>query len=266
MYHCSKSRVLAVVVLTTVMRCAWGQVIVDDFDPVDHSHDFTFGSSEYVNRSFVRVFNGPMLGIERDVEYFQEIATNAAGRPQFFTKYQVYENLGNTEYFSLGAYGPGSSLGRAKGYIEMQYDRNGDEVDNTGFDRHLRNGGTGQPFFLGDHYGIRVRNASEGASPVNAVMTLRQQGSILASVSGVLGGTTLFRDEDFLFPVEVMRLADSVTLRVNLDVGGSSERTVYIDRIETIVPEPSSLVLFGLSGLYLIVTRKRKCGSIRRRT
>ncbi|HMS56579.1 MAG TPA: PEP-CTERM sorting domain-containing protein [Fimbriimonadaceae bacterium] len=255
MSHC-KLIIFTLICVVSANRVANAQVVIDGFNPINHAHDFTFGSSEYVNRSFVRVFNGPMLGIERDVEYFQELPTNAAGTPQFFTRYQLFSDF-NREYFAVGAAGPGASLGRARGYIEMQYDRNGDEVDNTGFDRHLRNGGTGQPFFIGDHYGVRIRNAAKGANPVEAVLTLRSQGIVLGAVTGVLGGTSTFRNEDFLFPMETMRTADSITLRLNLDAGGNSDRVIYLDRIETIVPEPSTLALFGMSGIFLLTLRRK---------
>lgn len=255
MYHFRKARMFAFVVLGTVMKCAWAQVIIDDFDPADHSHDFTFGSSEYVNRSFVRVFNGSMLGIERDVEYFQESPTNAAGTPQFFTKYVSYQGV---ETFTVGGLGPGASLGRARGYVEIQYDRNGDEVDNTGFDRRLRNGGTGQPFFIGDHYGIRVQTSATGGQFLPTTVTLRKQGTVLESSTVELGGSAFWRNQDFLFSMESMRLTDSITFRFAIDAGGSNGDQIYIRHIQTIVPEPSSLALFGFGGLCLLVRRKRK--------
>lgn len=253
-----RNRLTFIISSLTLSSSALCQVVVDNFDPVNHAHDFTFGSSEYVNRSFVRVFNGPMLGVERDVEYFQEVPTNAAGRPEFYTKYQPYFSSGQ-EYFSIGAVGPGGSLGRARGYIEMQYDRNGDEVGNTGFDRHLRNVGTGQPFFVGDHYGLRLTTRSRGSDVIQTTISLRSQGVIIASVGGTIGGSSAaWRNEDFLLPLEAMRQTDSITFHFDLDAGGFSDQIVFIDQIETIVPEPSTLALFGLSGLYLMSRARRQ--------
>ncbi|HMS56578.1 MAG TPA: PEP-CTERM sorting domain-containing protein [Fimbriimonadaceae bacterium] len=253
MSHCKLS-ILGLLYAASATQQTHAQVLIDGFNPVNHAHDFTFGSSEYVNRSFVRVFAGSMIGSERDAEYFQELATNAAGTPQFFTKFAQYEGV---ERFTVGGRGPGASQGRAKGYIELQYDRNGDEVDNTGFDRHLRSGGTGQPFFVGDHYGIRVRSAANGGQFLPTTVTLRRQGAILESSTLNLGGSGFWTDQDFMFSVASMQLTDSITFHFDINAGGSNAQQVYIQHIETIVPEPSTCALFGFGGLYFLLRRKQ---------
>lgn len=254
MYH-FKTTLSMFLFCTCLTSHSVAQTMIDSFAPTNRAHDFTYGSSEYVNRSFVRVFAGSMIGTERDAQYFQELATNAAGTPQFFTKYAQYEGV---ERFTVGGRGPGASLGRAKGYIELQYDRNGDEVDNTGFDKQLRSGGTGEPFFVGDHYGIRIRTAANGGQFLPTTVTLRQQGAVLESSTLNLGGSGFWTDQDFMFSMESMRLTDSITFHFDINAGGSNAQQVYIQHIQTIVPEPSAVTLFGLGGIYLYACRKRK--------
>ncbi|HMS55475.1 MAG TPA: PEP-CTERM sorting domain-containing protein [Fimbriimonadaceae bacterium] len=231
-------------------------VMIDDFLPVDHANDLTFGDRTYVNRSFVHSYGGSVLGGERDVELVQRERT-FINPPQFFARWQ-HHDLFNGDFFRVGVSGPGAGNGTANGRVFLQYDGSGDEVGNTGLDKHLNNIGAGQPIFpnLGGFRMLVNDYRSTAALTVEAV--LRSSGNELGRVSRLLGS----RDDEwrqFLFPFssEQLSIADSLTFEFDTQSGGDGVQAMYIKQIDTIVPEPSSVLgLIGGCSIWMVCKRR----------
>src|SRR5438105_5012280 len=101
--------------------------LLDDFRPLDHSQDISFGGAFEGGHSLVGTFTGGMVGGERDVELSQFENTSFPG-PTFMTRYE--ENRG--PYFRIGGYGNETPGNGTDGHVIVQYDGVGDEQGNTG--------------------------------------------------------------------------------------------------------------------------------------
>lgn len=241
----------------TLLSTISSATMIDSFTPIDHTQDITFGEETYVNRSFVGVQTGNMLGGERDVEFIQKLRT-AFEPPQFVARFQRY-GLYNREFFRFGAFGPGAQFGAAEGSARLQYDGLGDEVGNLGLDKRLTNAGTGIPMFNALDGGIRIWTAgSSGSNQIQTTCVLRLRGDVIATADRTITRSDEFRSTSFEFTPEVFGVADSFSIEINtLRANGDSNEAFFISHIDTVLPEPGTYAAFA-AGLACLAWRRRK--------
>lgn len=230
--------------------------ILDSFQPIDHSNDLTFGGAFEGGHSLVGSYRADCVGGERDIELSQLENTSLPG-PSFMARYYDYTSAP----FRLGGYGNDTPGNPTEGHAILQYDGIGDEEGNTGRDRHLLNGGSGTPLFNAGDGGVRIWYRQLGANDgVQTTVTLRRSGVVLATQTMALYAGDRIVAAPFPFAPEVFGIADSLTIDLHCHgVVGSKDQTIYIDHIDTILPEPSSFAAFGLGGMMLgLRFRKRR--------
>lgn len=233
--------------------------MIDNFLPIDHSQDLTFGEKTYVNRSFVAVQTGDMLGGERDVEFFQAERTFFEP-PQFIARYEPNPNESNRVHFRFGMVGPGGGNGQAIGHARLQYDGRGDENGNTGLDRTLNNVGSGVPLFNAQDGGIRLWTTATGLFRVIDIeVVLRRQGQELGRVARSITESTNFVPTNFEFSPDIFGIADSFSVEMNPPnfAPGFANQSLFISHIDTVLPEPGTYAAFA-AGLGLLGLRARR--------
>jgi len=136
--------------------------------------------------------------------------------------------------------------------VMLQYDRL-DEAGNTGAGKVLQNGGTGASLLgAGDnHFVIRFVDNDKQVQ-VNAV--LRKNGVVLSSGSATLPALSGASVLNVAMNSADMAQADSVTFTFKADASGD----YGIRSIESAVPEPGILAVFGLGLAALVARRARK--------
>ncbi|HMS55590.1 MAG TPA: PEP-CTERM sorting domain-containing protein [Fimbriimonadaceae bacterium] len=245
---------------TLLMSRVSHSFMIDAFGTPDPANNVTFGNTAYMNRSYVHSYTAPVLGGERDIE-LQQIERSFVQPPQFFARWEAHPEMNNEVFFRVGATGPGQANGSATGRVFLQYDGLGDELGNLGLDRHLNNVGSGQ-FALPALGGIRILTSGlyVSASAMVAAAVLRDNGVEIGRVERQLAyQNRRFVETLFPFTNDQMLLADSLTMEFKTETAGDGVRSVYIKQIETIVPEPSSVIgLFGGGGLWLFCRRRTK--------
>ncbi|MFN8219774.1 MAG: PEP-CTERM sorting domain-containing protein [Fimbriimonadales bacterium] len=223
--------------------------ILDAFQPIDHSNDLSFGGAFEGGHSLVGSYRADCAGGERDVELSQLENTSLPG-PVFMARFYDY----TPAPFRLGGDGNGTPGFSSVGHAILQYDGIGDENGNLGYDRHLNNMGAGTPLFNATDGGVRIWYRQLGSTEgVQTTVTLRRLSAVIASQTVVLGGGgDQVRPANFAFAPEVFGVADSLTIDIfcNL-IGPNSDQSLYLDHIDTILPEPSSFAAFGLGGMML---------------
>ena len=252
----SSSRMHILIVSVMALAGSARATLIDDFLPVDHNQDLTFGGHSFGINSYVASFSGNMLGGERDVEIRQ--LTQSLGQAAFFARYD--HNGGSNDPFAyrVGALGTGNSVDN--GVVTLQYDRSGDEVNNTGFGKSLRNGGTGVPLLAGTDGGIRIWGGSRLAGGRSALgrVTLRSLGNLIGQSDQAIYQNDPYQPYLYPFAPNILGQADSITIQFFAPSRGDADYSVFIDRIDTITPEPSTLWVLGAAGIALAVRRRKR--------
>lgn len=235
--------------------------ILDDFRPVDLGRNRTF--DPWTQTSYVDAFSIPGLSQERDLEF--ERVSRMGGSTEFYARYEQYPAEGvDPYYYRVGAVNGGAGTShRGEAVVRLQYDGVSDEIGNTGFGTRLNNTGSGGMLFDGSEGGVRIwasgRNAPnggfDGGSLVRAI--LRRQGAVISSVSDTLFAHPDFTPYSFAFSSQQLTLADSLTFEIQIRSGGNTADAFFLSHIDTIVPEPGSLVAIGM-GLCIMLRRRVK--------
>lgn len=225
--------------------------LLDSFSIADQPNDVFFSGFDNGGKSFTASYNATCVGGERDLEFFQSQNTALPG-PRFMGAWDDF--AGGWRFGASGNATPSPT----DGYAILQYDGAGDEDGNLGLNRHLRNGGSGNSLFNGADGGIRIwyrQIYDDRGIPIT--VTLRRLGQVLASVTRTSTDGNNLHFTAFEFSPTDFGLADSLTIRFDIvSVGGNSDQTLNIDRIDTIVPEPGTYLALG-GGLAWLVTRRR---------
>lgn len=249
-YHESLNRHFMLIVFVLLHGNAKATVI-DSFTPIDHGQDITFGSMNGGGHSYTGSFASNVLGGERDVEAQQDRDTDQFA-PSFVARFEGAQ-------FRVGGFGLHPEMSPTTGRVLLQYDGSGDE-QSVGFDHHLNYGGTGIPLLTGSEGGFRIWFWAFGTHDTTTTVTLRRLGSVIESNIQVLGAShSGLNVVSFPFSSGALAQADSITFSFEARLGGSNDESQYLDHIDTILPEPSSLAAFGLGGMMLgLRFRKRR--------
>ncbi len=230
--------------------------LIDDFLPINHDHDRVLAGPHMEGHSITDAFQGNMIGGERDIEL--AFAAGSQGAGTLIARYEPNPEYHQQPYYRVGGIGPGNAGTGSDTTIILQYDGVGDEIGNIGFDKHLRNGGTGIPLLDGNDGGIRIWYSTQYGGQIPTSVILRREGAEFGRVNNVIGfGRGEFEPALFPFAPDILGQADSISIVISPHVNGNIAKAVFIDRIDTIVPEPAVILAFSIGGLALVFRRPK---------
>ncbi len=236
-----------------------GATMLDDFTPIDANFELSYGPTQPAG-SIVGVTNGSMVTGERDMEIVQTTSREPLIGASFGMSYRPHRWYNNERFFFIGGEGPGTGFTGEDSIFRLQYDFAGDEEDNLGLGKRLRNGGSGTAIFDAADGGIRMwTSGPESSRQIPTTIVLRRLGTVIGSFSQNMGETDLFVPYLFPFDPAVLGQADSMTIEFTINARGDSTPNLFISHIETIVPEGESGMAFaaGVSALALTGLRRR---------
>lgn len=152
----------------------------------------------------------------------------------------------------------GNGFGQ-RGFMRLQYDVLGDEIDNLGFGKTLRYSGQGVPLLESSVQGIRLKTQDDGSSQdIFGSVIMSREGSELARVR------TLLNPEfgeyiHFPFDTTVLSQTDCITIEVETFAESDRYYGLFIYQVDTIVPEPGTAVALAAgAGALAVGSRKRR--------
>ena len=203
---------------------------------------------------YAEVITGAMITGERDFAYLP-IDSDLASR--FFREIsRMREGYGSAMKMYGWGVPPGNFVVRAE--MVLQYDGIGDE-HNLGIGGFLNNVGAHGLHLRGSDGGIRVLAQAHSGS-VNLGVQLRQNGLIIGET--FVETPEEFEPTYFHFPFapDILESADSLSVVTRINLISNRAQGIDINRIDTIVPEPTTIAAFAGATVWMLVRKRRRAG------